>query len=284
MPGLRQIFQSVRAAAREMGLGGIVYGVEARSLAGDSESDVSSLVLKTVQTTSFNESVAIAKALLDLCPTVKSISGILDGRYDEPVHLAGQQHIVVSFLDERLSLSPTTFFQVNLPLAEEIARYTFAQIGDLSGRQVLDVYSGAGTFTVPIARRAESVIGIEVDPLAIADTRDTIARVGLDNVTLLEGDAGSSLKSLLPGAADYAIVDPPRTGCSPEVLRQLSRIKTPKLIYVSCDPATLARDLRSLLDHGYQLETVQPFDMFPQTAHIETVSTLKLPKKFRARR
>jgi 23S rRNA (uracil1939-C5)-methyltransferase len=200
------------------------------------------------------------------------------------VHLAGVERIHVAFLNEKLSISPTTFFQVNLPVAEALVRYTLAQIGPVEGRQVLDVYSGAGTFTVPLARHADAVIGVEVDEGSIADTRDTLARIGLENVTLLLGDAAFNLKSLLPGSVAATIVDPPRTGCSPEVLRQLARIRSPRLVYVSCDPATLARDLRFLLDQGYQLESVQPFDLFPQTAHIETASTLKLPRKFQARR
>jgi 23S rRNA (uracil1939-C5)-methyltransferase len=79
------------------------------------------------------------------------------------------------------------------------------------------------------------------------------------------------------------VVDPTRAGCSPETLRQLARIKAPRLVYVSCDAATLARDLRVLLDSGYELETVRPFDLFPQTAHIESVSALRLPKKRRAK-
>jgi 23S rRNA (uracil1939-C5)-methyltransferase len=118
----------------------------------------------------------------------------------------------------------------------------------------------------------------------VADARDSVERRGLDNVTLLEGDAGANLKALLPGSMDALVVDPPRSGCSPEVLRQLARIKARRVVYVSCDPATLARDLRFLLDHGYELEVVQPFDLFPQTAHIECVAVLKLPRKYRPRK
>ncbi|MDB5077700.1 MAG: rumA [Chloroflexi bacterium] len=283
-PGVLRVFDAIRGASAELGLGGILRGLEARSLPTSSGEEAATLVLTLAPSISLDEATVLAEALQDVCPTVKSVSAIGTDRYAQPVHLAGVERIRVAFLEELLSLSPTTFFQVNLAVAEALVRYTFAQLGPVEGRQVLDVYSGAGTFTVPLARQADAVIGVEVDEGSVADTRDTLARMGLENVTLLHGDAASGLKSLLPGSVSGAIIDPPRTGCSPEVLRQLARIRAPRLVYVSCDPATLARDLRFLLDHGYQLEAVQPFDLFPQTAHIESATTLKLPRKFQARR
>jgi 23S rRNA (uracil1939-C5)-methyltransferase len=283
-PGVLRIFDTIRGASSELGIGGILRGLEARVLPTGENGEAATLVLTLAQSISPDEATVLAEALQDLCPTVRSVSATWTDRHAEPVHLAGEERIQAAFLDEQLSISPSTFFQVNLPVADALVRYTLAQLGPVEGRQVLDVYSGAGTFTIPLARRADAVIGVEVDEGSIADARDTVARIGLDNVTMLHGDAGSSLKSMLPGSVAATIIDPPRMGCSPEVLRQLARIKSPRLLYVSCDPATLARDLRFLLDHGYQLEAVQPFDLFPQTAHIETVSTLKLPRKFQARR
>jgi 23S rRNA (uracil1939-C5)-methyltransferase len=158
------------------------------------------------------------------------------------------------------------------------------QCGTLAGREILDVYAGVGAFTLPLARQATAVIAIELDPGAVADMRAAVARAALENVTPLQGEAAQALRSILPGAVGSVVVDPPRAGCTPDVLRQLVRIKAPRLIYVSCDAATLARDLRTLLDQGYELDTVQPFDLFPQTAHIESVATLRLPRKFQARR
>jgi 23S rRNA (uracil1939-C5)-methyltransferase len=257
--------------------------MEARSLPTASGGEDATLVLTFDTSISQDEATSVAGALLDGCSTVKSIASQSPYRGSKAVHIAGTLRIQVAFLDDVLSLSPGTFFQVNLPVAELMVQHVFNQFGTVAGRMLLDVYSGAGTFTVPLAREADAIIGAEIDAGAIDDTRDSLAHLGLENVTLLQGDAGYNLRSLLPGSVDYAVVDPPRSGCSPLTLRQLARIKAPRMVYVSCDPATLARDLRFLLDHGYQLESVQPFDLFPQTAHVESVSILKLPRKYRAR-
>ncbi len=109
----------------------------------------------------------------------------------------------------------------------------------LDGREVLDVYSGVGAFTVPFARRAEAVISVELEESAWGVARSSIARLNIQNVTLLQGDAGHTLRAVLPGTVACPVIDPPRSGCTtPEVLRQVARIKAPRLMYVSCDPAT----------------------------------------------
>jgi len=280
-PGLARVLRDLRAATTQLQLAGAVRGIEARSLStGDAEA--ASLALAFDSSISGREAVAIAEALLDHCPTVHSVAGSDADRLSEPAHLAGAPRIAAAFLDARFSLSPTTFFQVNLPVAEAMVQHVLQQLGPMAGKLVLDVYCGAGTFTLPLSRQANAVVGLEADAMAVADARGTFARYGVDNVTFLEGDAGASLKSLMSGTVACTVIDPPRTGCSPVVLHQLARIKAPRLVYVSCDPATLARDLRVLLDHGYRIEQLQPFDLFPQTAHIECVASLKLPKKYQA--
>ncbi len=282
-PSLREIFDCLRAVSSEIGLSGIVRSVEARTLPARSGNEVATLALTFEAGLAVLEATAVAEALADACPSVQSVSGATVDRAEGYVHLAGKQRVQVAFLDEDLSLSPSTFFQVNLPVAELMARHVLEQIGHLQKRVVLDAYCGAGTFTVPAAGQAEAVIGLELDATAIADLRDTLERSGADNVTILQGDAGQGLRSLLPGTIDCAVIDPPRSGCSPLAIRQLARIKIPRIVYVSCDPSTLARDLRYLLDQGFVLESVVPFDLFPQTAHIECVATMRLPKKFHAR-
>jgi 23S rRNA (uracil1939-C5)-methyltransferase len=282
-PELLGIFDCLRAASPEIGLSGIARSIEARSLPRRDGGEVGTLALTYEAGLSDSEATAVAEALLDVCPMVESISGASIDRAEQHSHLAGRERIETAFLDEDMCLSPSTFFQVNLPVATLMARHVLEQMGTLGKRVVLDAYCGAGTFTVPAARRAEAVIALEIDPNAVADLRETLARVGADNVTILEGDAGTGLRSLLPGTIDCAVIDPPRSGCSPLVLRQLARIKIPRLVYVSCDPSTLARDLRFLLDQGFLLDSVVPYDLFPQTAHIECIATLRLPKRFQAR-
>jgi 23S rRNA (uracil1939-C5)-methyltransferase len=280
---VHRILDDLRIASTEIGFGGLVKGIEARVLP-TAVGDRGSLLLTLDSATSEAEALALADALLDVCPTIHGVTAITTERDSTPVTLAGDSRIEANFGQEHFWLSPTTFFQVNTAVAEYLSRAVLGLLGPLDGKLIVDVFSGAGMFALPIAHVADAVIAIEVDALAVADARETMTRQGLENITLLQGEAGFNLRSLLPGSAHAVIVDPPRSGCSPEVLRQLARIKAPRLVYVSCDPATLARDLRFLIDHGYQLESVQPFDLFPQTAHIESVAALKLPRKFQARR
>ena len=282
-PQVEAILRAVQSQSAELGLAGLVTGIEARVLPGPDGSDRASLVLDLAPGTSPEESRALAEALVEICPSVIAVAGRRDHE-GEPVALTGEARVEVAFLGQLLSVSPTAFFQVNLPVAEAIGRAVIEQCGTLAGRQLLDIYAGVGAFTLALAREADAVISIELDGEAVADARLSVERAGLENVTFLPGDAGESLRALMPGTIDCAVIDPPRSGCAPEVLRQLLRVKPTRLIYVSCDPATLARDLRGLLDSGYELERVQPFDLFPQTAHIEAICTLKLLKKFRVRR
>ncbi len=282
-PSLRDIFDRIRAVSTDLRLSGLLRSVEARSLPAVGGGDAGSMALTFEEGVSEDSARNVAQALIDACPSVVAVSGTTVDSASEYVHLAGAPRVRAAFLDADLSLSPSTFFQVNLAVAELMATYILEQIGSLDKRVALDVYCGAGTFTAPAATRSRAVIALELEPLAVADLRDSLSRAGMDNVTVLQGDAGLGLRSLLPGTIDCAVLDPPRSGCSKLVLSQLARIRIPRLVYVSCDPSTLARDLRQLLDQGFVLESIVPFDLFPQTAHIECVATLKLPKKYQRR-
>jgi len=289
-PPVRAIFDALSSASADIGLAGLVRSLEVRSLPDLDGSDAGALVLDLAPSTTSHEAEALAEALAECCPTIRSVArrvpfapvGLPDEQAQAHI-LFGPPRTEVMILGERLSLSPTSFFQVNLPVAEAIARHVLEQCGMVAGKQALDVYSGVGIFTIPLARQADAVVSLELDGGAVADARLSVGAAGLENVTLLQGDAAANLKAILPGAMHCVIVDPPRTGCSSEALRQLARIKAPRLVYVSCDAATLARDLRVLLDFGYELDSVRPFDIFPQTAHIESVSSLRLPKKRKVR-
>ena len=203
----------------------------------------------------------------------KPVYGIYGGQWrrlfgDEffPEHLCGLQ----------LQLSPATFIQVNSSQTEVLYRQV-AQMAELSGREtVWDLYSGAGTIALYLAKQAASVIGVESYPPAVADAVRNAKINAADNCRFIAGAAEQILPQLASReqAADVAVLDPPRAGCAKILLDSLLATLPERIIYVSCDPATLARDLRVLCAGAYSLCLVQPVDMFPQTCHVETVCLL----------
>ncbi|MEN9938640.1 MAG: hypothetical protein RLZZ387_5219 [Chloroflexota bacterium] len=170
-------------------------------------------------------------------------------------------------------LRPTTFFQVSLVAAEALLRLVRAGLGGPVGR-LLDVYAGAGTFALPLAREGGEVVGVEEYSGAVADGRASAEMNGVGNVRFLEGRAEEVLAGL-EGSFDAAVLDPPRRGCHPRALEALVALAPERLVYVSCHPATLARDLKTLAAGGYRLLSSTPVDLFPQTAHVESVSVLE---------
>ncbi|MDH4138990.1 MAG: 23S rRNA (uracil(1939)-C(5))-methyltransferase RlmD [Coriobacteriia bacterium] len=176
--------------------------------------------------------------------------------------LRGTRHVV----------SAPSFFQVNTTAAEELVSRVVATAGLRPSDRVFDVYAGVGTFTVPLAREAGDVIAIESSRYALSDLRrnlddsDTAAEV-------LPGDAAIVVAQA--GSADVVLVDPPRAGLEGRTLEAIASASPSRLVYVSCDPTTLARDAASLSGDGYELESVQPLDLFPQTYHVECVALFR---------
>ncbi len=188
--------------------------------------------------------------------------------------LWGANFFDARFAGYRYHLSPLTFWQVNEPAAELLVDEVLGLLGDLGGKSVLDVYAGAGTFTLPIAGRAGQVLALENDASAVDDANKSTKASGLGNVHVLPGDAADELDGLPRNAAGAAVLDPPRAGLHERVVTELTRIEVPRIIYVSCDPSTLARDLRRFAEGGYAVESVRPIDLFPQTYHVETIAVL----------
>jgi 23S rRNA (uracil1939-C5)-methyltransferase len=187
------------------------------------------------------------------------------------VNLIGNNHITEVVADHCYRISAPSFFQVNTPQAAQLVRLVIEYL-DLQGAETaLDAYCGVGLFTTHMAERAGLVLGIESVPAAVADLLENTAH--LDNVEVIEGPVEAVLPDLDPGdPLDAAVVDPPRAGLDRFALDALVSLAPARLAYVSCDPATLARDAKRLLRAGYRLVQVQPVDMFPQTYHIESVS------------
>ena len=164
--------------------------------------------------------------------------------------------------------------QVNLGAAEKLVQRVLEWLDPQPDDAVLDVYAGAGTFTLPLARRAAAVIAVEQFPPATAALSENAARAGLTNVQVQTAPAEQALPRL-KGEVDLALVDPPRRGCAPDVLEALVRLAPRRIVYVSCEPSTLARDLRRLADSGYALVRSGVVDLFPQTYALESVTLLE---------
>lgn len=177
-------------------------------------------------------------------------------------------------------ISPRSFFQVNTAQAEVL--YSKAlEFANLTGEEtVIDAYCGTGTITLFLAQKAREVYGIEIVKPAIQDARKNARDNNVKNATFLVGDATDVMPRLYHQGirADVVVVDPPRAGCTPVVLQTFSHMHPARIVYVSCNPASLARDLAILDELGYQAEKIQPVDMFSMTAHVESVALLKRKK------
>jgi 23S rRNA (uracil1939-C5)-methyltransferase len=156
-------------------------------------------------------------------------------------------------------------------LADAVVRRATAGRESVSA---LELYAGAGLFTLGLARRFDRVWAVEANPGAVADLRFNLARAGLDSVETHAGTVEGVLPGLGLRAPDVLVLDPPRSGVSPAAMAEIESLGARRIVYVSCDPATLARDLGRLRDHGYRLDQVEAFDLFPQTPHVESVATL----------
>ncbi len=190
---------------------------------------------------------------------------------DEVELRSWNREIVVGAI--RYLASPGAFFQANTAVASLLVDAVLAGLSLQGEEQVLDLYCGIGLFTVPIGQRCRTVWGVEDNPVAVADTLENVERTGVA-ATIVEATVTDALQleEVIEIAWDAVVVDPPRTGLETSVTTALCALRPPRLVYVSCEPATLARDARLLCDGGYHLASVQPFDMFPQTHHVECVA------------
>ena len=191
--------------------------------------------------------------------------------------VSGKDYIEETLRDLRYRISPVSFFQVNSLQAEKLYD-TVLRFADLHGKEtVLDLYCGTGTISLFLARQAGKVYGIEVVEQAILDARENARQNGISNVSFFAGEAEKELPALYQSgelSADVVVTDPPRKGCDGAVLETILMLSPERIVYVSCDPATLARDLKILCEKDYVIRKVQPVDMFPHTVSIETVCLL----------
>jgi 23S rRNA (uracil1939-C5)-methyltransferase len=191
--------------------------------------------------------------------------------------LRGGEHITERLADVEFEVSANSFFQTNTVQAERLFEFV-ADACELGGDEtILDLYSGTGAISLLLARRCRAVYGIELAVAAVDDAVRNARRNGIANCTFLAGEVRHVLPELVRQGvrAEVVIADPPRAGFHPKALAALIALAPARVVYVSCNPATLARDLGDLVRGGYRVEWVQPVDMFPQTPHIEAVARLR---------
>jgi 23S rRNA (uracil1939-C5)-methyltransferase len=191
--------------------------------------------------------------------------------------LGGRDHILESVGGLQFQVSANSFFQTNTAQAQRLFALVLDSAGLTGGETVLDLYSGTGAISLQLAMRCRRVYGIELTQAAVDDAARNAAANGIENCTFLAGEVRFVLPSLIAQgvSASVVVADPPRAGFHPTALRALLRMEPARIVYVSCNPATLARDLGELVRGGYRLEWVQPVDMFPHTPHIEAVARLE---------
>lgn len=192
---------------------------------------------------------------------------------DRFLTLYGPGYIEDTLCGLTFRLSPRSFYQVNHTQAQRLYALAISQAQITRTDTVLDLYCGVGTISLIMAKAAGRVIGVEVIPQAVEDARDNAARNGITNAEFLCGDAGEAALELEAQGVhpDVVVVDPPRKGLNADAIEAIVLMAPRRLVYVSCDPATLARDVALLKKRGYELQNAQAADLFPRCAHVETV-------------
>ncbi len=220
-------------------------------------------------------SVNVNKARTNVIMGEKLINIYGPGYIEDIIHEPGGSNEV------RFKISPYSFFQVNSLQTEQLYGTALKYAGLTGTERVWDLYCGVGTISLFLARHAAKVYGVEIVPAAIDNARENAAANDISNAEFFVGKAEEVLPKWYENEyakthehIDVIVVDPPRKGCDENCLRTMTDIAPKRIVYVSCDPATLSRDLKYLCQNGYKLERIRPVDMFPQTVHVETVVLL----------
>ncbi len=230
----------------------------------------------------------LVKMLKAAIPGLKSVVQNVNKRstnviLGEKTHLVyGKPTIKDKIGNLKFNISAQSFFQVNSEQVEKLYGKAL-ELADLKGGEnVIDLYCGTGTITLFLAQKARLAVGIEIVPSAIRDAKKNAQANHIENADFLLGDAAVEMPRLVQEGMrpDVVVLDPPRAGCEERVLAAIAKVKPAKVVYVSCNPATLARDLAYLAARHFRIETVQPVDMFSRTHHVETVCLLSSKSKY----
>jgi 23S rRNA (uracil1939-C5)-methyltransferase len=215
----------------------------------------------------------IPRPPVDLHTIVEGGSGGTDG----PTGVLDAEYLEEELAGLRFRISHGAFFQTNTEMAERLYGIAAEMAGLSGGERVFDLFCGIGTLGLSLARHAGEVWGIEIVPEAIVDAEENARRNGVENARFRAGDARKEIRPLVDeaGRPDVLVVDPPRAGLSKKVVRRVIECGAPRIVYVSCNPTTLAPNAAQLSEAGYRVRRVKPVDMFPQTPHIECVALLE---------
>ncbi|MBB6283505.1 23S rRNA (uracil(1939)-C(5))-methyltransferase RlmD [Geobacillus subterraneus] len=242
------------------------------------------MVVLVTRTNHLPQGEEIVRDIIRDIPGVKSIVQNINSERTNAIFgaktrvLWGSEFITDRIGDIQFAISARSFYQVN-PEQTKVLYDKALEYAELTGTEtVIDAYCGIGTISLFLARKAKHVYGVEIVPEAIEDAKRNAALNGITNATFAVGAAEDVIPRWYEEGirADCLVVDPPRKGCDAALLETIIAMKPPRIVYVSCNPATLARDLRILEDGGYETIEVQPVDMFPHTAHVECVARVRL--------
>ena len=215
-------------------------------------------------------------------PEVKSIHWAINDQPSEVTNLPstllwGDDAIEEELLGRRFRVRPNAFLQTNTEMAEQLYALAIEYAGLTGAETVYDLYCGTGTIGLSLAEHALSVWGVDISEESIACALENLDLNQIGNAAFFAGNVGQVLEELAEraGPADVVVVDPPRAGLAGKALRRTGELGAPKLVYISCNPTTLASDVKVLHEqYGYELVRTKPVDMFPHTPHVETVSLL----------
>jgi 23S rRNA (uracil1939-C5)-methyltransferase len=199
---------------------------------------------------------------------------------DRNIVIFGEEAIYDYIGEFKFRISPLSFFQVN-PIQTEVLYNKALEYADLKGDEtVFDAYCGIGTISLFLSKKARKVYGVEIVPQAIENAKENAKLNGITNVEFIVGESETVIPEMYKKGikADVIVVDPPRKGCDEKLLDVIAHMAPERVVYVSCNPATLARDLKYLTERGYQVREVQPVDLFPQTVHTESVARIERVK------
>jgi 23S rRNA (uracil1939-C5)-methyltransferase len=223
--------------------------------------------------------------LMNACSEISNIKGWIYERVDLSEHDArrrvrqepivrGVDHLWETYGGLRLKMGFRSFMQANWDVFQLLGKMVREWLGNLKGQRILELYAGTGPLGLSLASQGARVTCVEGNPFAIHDARESIRVNKIIGCRVRISSVESYLMTVQSGAYDVILLDPPRAGLNPQILDQLGILRVPKLHYISCDAPSLARDIKTLCEKGYEIHRMQPFDMFPQTAHLETLVEL----------